>query len=109
MTGGPAAMLTLFVLVVIIAAGLATFFRHKVTALAALLAVPIALFLNAALGGLYTLLLITVGVMVALLLNTISDTVRILRAADAPNPRARYARPERREARRRSERSRVAA
>jgi hypothetical protein len=106
MTGGPAATLTLFVLIVIVAAGLATFFRRKVTALFALVAIPIALFLNAALGGLYALLLIVVGVMVTLLLQTISDTYRLLRAADA---RPRHAAPERREPRRRSERSRIAA
>jgi hypothetical protein len=106
MTGGPASTLTLFVLIVIVAAGLATFFRHKVTALAALLAIPIALFLNATLGGLYALLLIVVGVMVTLLLQTISDTYRLLRAADT---RPRRAAPEPREPRRRSERSRIAA
>jgi hypothetical protein len=106
MTGGPAATLTLFVLIVIVAAGLATFFRRKVTALFALVAIPIALFLNTALGGLYVLLLIVVGVMVTLLLQTISDTYRLLRAADT---RPGHAAPARREPRRRSERSRIAA
>jgi hypothetical protein len=106
MTGSPAAMLTLFVLVVIIAVAIATFFPRKVTATCALLGIPIALFLNAALGGLYALLLVVVGVMVALLLHTVSDTYRLLRAAER---RPRYAAPERRAPTRRSERSRIAA
>ena len=106
MTGSPAAMLTLFVLVVIMAVALATFFQRKVTALAALLGIPIALFLNTALGGLYALLLVVTGVMVTLVLHTISDTYRILRAAER---RPRRAAPERRAATRRSERSRIAA
>ena len=106
MTGSPAAMLTLFALVVIIAVALATFFRRKVTALTALLGIPIALFLNTALGGLYALLLVVVGVLVTLVLHTISDTYRILRAVEH---KPRRVPPERRSATRRSERSRIAA
>jgi hypothetical protein len=106
MTGSPAAMLTLFVLVVIMAIALATFFQRKVTALAALLGIPVALFLNTALGGLYALLLVVVGVLVTLVLHTISDTYRVLRAAERNSPRVA---PERRAAARRSERSRIAA
>ena len=92
-------MLTLFVLVVIMAVALATFFPRKVTALAALLGIPVALFLNTALGGLYALLLVVTGVMVTLVLHTISDTYRILRAAER---KPRRAAPERRAATRRS-------
>ncbi len=106
MTGSPAAMVTLFVLVVIIAIAIATFFPRKVTATCALLGIPIALFMNATLGGLYALLLVVVGVMLVLLLHTISDTYRLLRAADS---RPRYAAPKRRASTRRSERSRIAA
>jgi uncharacterized metal-binding protein len=105
-TGSPAALLTLFVLVVIIAVAIGTFFRRKVTATCALLGIPIALFLNTALGGLYALLLVVVGVIVTLVLHTISDTYRVLRAAER---RPRYAAPERRTSTRRSERSRIAA
>jgi energy-coupling factor transporter transmembrane protein EcfT len=105
-TGSPTAMLTLFVLVVIMAVALATFFQRKVTALAALLGIPVALFLNKALGGLYALLLVVVGVLVTLVIHTISDTYRLLRAAER---RPRHAAPERRAATRRSERSRIAA
>ena len=99
-------MLTLFVLVVIMAVAIATFFRRKVTATCALLGIPIALFLNTALGGLYALLLVVVGVIFTLVLHTISDTYRVLRAAER---RPRYAAPERRTSIRRSERSRIAA
>jgi fatty acid desaturase len=99
-------MLTLFVLVVIMAVALATFFRRKVTALAALLGIPVALFLNTALGGLYALLLVVTGVLVTLVLHTISDTYRVLRAAERKPSRVA---PERRAAARRSERSRIAA
>jgi fatty acid desaturase len=88
------------------AVAIATFFRRKVTATCALLGIPIALFLNTALGGLYALLLVVVGVIVTLVLHTISDTYRVLRAAER---RPRYAAPERRTSTRRSERSRIAA
>jgi hypothetical protein len=98
--------MTLFVLVVILAVGLATFFQRKVTALAALLGIPVAVFLNTALGGLYALLLVVVGVLVTLVLHTISDTYRLLRAAER---KPRRVAPERRTPARGSERSRIAA
>jgi uncharacterized metal-binding protein len=105
-TGSPAALLTLFVLVVIMAIAIATFFRRKVTATCALLGIPAALFLNTALGGLYALLLVVVGVLVTLVLHTISDTYRVLRAAER---KPRRVTPERRTPARGSERSRIAA
>ena len=79
MTGSPAAMLTLFVLVVIMAVAIATFFRRKITALTALLGIPIALFLNTALGGLYALLLVVVGVLVTLVWSAKESMLKALR------------------------------
>ena len=89
MTGSPAAALTLFVLVVMMALGAATFFPRKLTALCALLAVPSALVLNSVVGGLYTVLLFVVAGILVALLHTISDTVTLLRAGERePRPRS---------------------
>lgn len=107
MTGSPAAALTLFVLVVIMALGAATFFRRKLAALSALLALPIALVLKSAVGGRYTVLLFAAAGILVALLHTISDTFTLLQAGGSePRPRQTSARQR---ARARSERTRIAA
>jgi hypothetical protein len=104
-TGSPAATLMLFVLFVVISAGIATFFPRKLAALCALVGVPIAVFVNSALGGLYTLLLIVLAAIVVALLQTISETFALIRVSDRkpPVPARRHT------SARRSERSRIAA
>jgi hypothetical protein len=104
-TGSPAAMLMLFVLFVVISAGIATFFPRKLAALSALVGIPIAVFVNSALGGLYTLLLIVLAAILVALLQTISETFALIRASE----RTRPAPTQHRTAARRSERSRIAA
>ena len=105
----PAAALTLGVLVVVVAVGAATFFRRKLAAMCALLALPIALVLHFTAGGVYALLLLALAGILVALLHTISDTVGLLRGMDPDPPAPRYMSAEQRSRARRAERSRIAA
>jgi hypothetical protein len=99
----------LLVLVVLVALAVASFFRHTLTALAVLGAIPIVLVLRAFMGTTYAVLAIALLAAFATVIYTISDTVRLLRTAKRTKRAPPPALAERRASTRRSGRSRIAA
>ncbi|MBA3735315.1 MAG: hypothetical protein H0W90_08975 [Actinobacteria bacterium] len=92
----------LLALVVLVALAGASFFRHTVAALFVLLALPLGLLLQAALGLGYSVFVIGLLATAVAVIHTIADTLRLLRAANRPRQRPAPARS-------RSDRSRIAA
>jgi heme exporter protein D len=107
MTVGIAAML--LVLVVLVAVAVASFFRHTLTTLTVLVAIPAWLVLQAFMGASYAVFAIALLVVFAAVIHTIGDTIRLLRTAKRTNRRAPPSPAERPESTRRSDRSRIAA
>jgi hypothetical protein len=107
MSVGLAAILLVLVLLVAFAA--ATFFRHALTALAVLVAIPVGLVLRAFMGTSHAVLEIGLIVVFAAVIHTISDTLRLLRTAKRNERRRRLALAARRASARDSRRSRIAA
>lgn len=99
-------MLVLFVLVAL--AG-ASFFRHTVTALVVLLALPLGLVLQALLGTGYTVIAIGLLAAAAAVIHTIFDTLRLLRAANRTSRRTSTRLAPHPEAAPQPDRSRIAA
>ena len=107
MTVGIAAML--LVLVVLVALAVASFFRHTLTTLTVLVAIPAWLVLQAFMGASYAVFAIALLAVFAAVIHTIGDTIRLLRTAKRTNRRAPPAAAERLGSTRRSDRSRTAA
>jgi hypothetical protein len=101
--------LLLLVLFVLVALAGASFFRHKLTALAVLLALPLGLVLEAAFGTGVSVFAIGLLAVVAAVTHTIADTLRLLRAAQRPRRTAPPELARERPATSRSDRSRIAA
>jgi uncharacterized membrane protein YqjE len=98
----------LLVLIVLVALAIASFFRHTLTALMVLVAIPVAVVLNGLIGTTYAVFTIGLVAVFAALIHTIGDTLRQLRGAK----RIREHRPalvEPRTSTRSSDRSRIAA
>ena len=97
----------LFVLVVLVAVAVASFFRHPLTVLIVLAALPLALVLKAFGGTSYAVFaLVLLGVSAAMI-HTIVDTLRLLGTAKRTERRRPAALA--RSARRSDHRSRIAA
>ncbi len=99
----------LLVLFVLVALACASFFRHTVTALFVLLALPLGLVLQALLGTGYTVIAIGMLSAAGALVHTIADTVRLLRAANRTSRRTSTRLAPHPEAAPQPDRSRIAA
>jgi hypothetical protein len=71
------------VLVVLVALAVASFFRHTLTSLMVLVAIPAGLVLRALMGTSYAVFAIALLAVFATLIYTISDTLRLLRVESA--------------------------
>jgi hypothetical protein len=98
----------LLVLVALVALAAASYFRNMLTALLVLVGIPVAVFLHALVGSLYTLFALAALATACALIHTITDTLRLVRAAKRtrrrPRPHVQQA-----PTRTQSERSRIAA
>src|SRR6266568_263171 len=99
----------LLVLVLLVAVAVASFFRHTLTALTVLVAIPLWLVLQAFIGASSAVFAIGLVAVFAALIHTISDTLRQLRTAKRTLRKPRPTLAERRASARRSDRSRIAA
>jgi heme exporter protein D len=99
----------LLVLVMLVALAIASFFRHTLTALAVVVAIPLWLVLQAFMGASYAVFAIGLLAVFAAVIHTIGDTIGLLRTAKRTNRRAPPAPAERAPSTRRSDRSRIAA
>ena len=103
--GGIGAAVTILVLVAIVALAGASFFTNMLTAILISLGLPLAVLLHALVGTLYTAFAIAALAILAALIQTITDTLRLMREAKRTTRRRQQARAQRREA----DRSRIAA
>ena len=99
----------LLALVVLVAIAAASFFRHTVAALFVLLALPLGLLLQAAIGIGYSVFAIALLATVGAVIHTIADTLRLCRAAQRPRRTSTPELARERAARSRSDRPRIAA
>jgi uncharacterized membrane protein YqjE len=99
----------LLVLVVLVAVAVASFFRHTLTALTVLVAIPIGLVLHALIGATYAVFAIGLLAVFGAIIHTISDTLRLLRTAKRTDRDRGTALPESRASTQHSARSRIAA
>jgi hypothetical protein len=102
-------VVTLVVLVAIVMLAAASFFRNMLVALTVLVAIPVAIVLHAVVGTLYTVFAIGLVAVFAALVQTIFDTLGLLRSAKRTRRRVAPALAERGASTRRSDRSRIAA
>jgi heme exporter protein D len=107
--GGIGAALTVLVLVALVALAGASFFTNLLTAVPVALGIPVAVLLHALVGTLYAAFAIAALVILAALIQTITDTFRLMREAKRTSRREAHARARRRAARPESDRSRIAA
>ena len=80
--------LLLFVLYAFVALACASWFRHMLAVALLLLALPVTIVLYAALGSAMTVFALGVLVLSAVLIHTISDTLRELRTASSRRSRS---------------------
>jgi hypothetical protein len=99
----------LLVLIVLVALAIASFFRHALTTLLVVVAIPVWLVLQAFMGASYAVFAIGFLAVFAAVIHTIGDTIGLLRTAKRTNRRAPPALTERPSSTRRSNRSRIAA
>jgi hypothetical protein len=97
----------LLVLVILVALAIASLFRHTLTALMVVVAIPVWLVLQAFMGAGYAVFAIGLLAVFAAVIHTIIDTLGLLRTAKRTRRRAALA--ERGTSTRRSDRSRIAA
>jgi ABC-type Na+ efflux pump permease subunit len=107
MTVGIAALL--FVLSVPIAVAIASFFRHTLTVLVVLGAIPFGLVVHALGGTTYAVFALALLAVSAAMIHTVVDTFRLLGTAKRTERRSPPSLAERRRSGRRSDRSRIAA
>ena len=100
---------TLLVLVAIVVLAAASFFRNMLLALTVLVAIPVAIVLHALVGTVYAVFAIGLVAVFAALIQTIFDTLGLLRSAKRTRRRVPPALAERGASTRRSDRSRIAA
>jgi hypothetical protein len=97
------------VLVLLVALAVASFFRHALTALMVLVAIPVGLVLHAVMGTSYMVFAVGLLAVFAAVIHTISDTLRLLRTTKRTSRRVPPELAERSASTRRSDRSRIAA
>jgi hypothetical protein len=95
-------------LVLVVALACASFFRNMLAAFVVFLALPVAVLLHALIGTLLAVFALATLAIAVALLQTISDTLALLRGAGTRRARTPQTRPQPR-ARERSERGRIAA
>jgi hypothetical protein len=100
---------TLLVLVAIVVLAAASFFRNMLVALTVLVAIPVAIVLHALMGTVYAVFTLGLMAVFVAIVQTIFDTLGLLRTAKRSRRRARPALAERRTSTGRSDRSRSAA
>ena len=105
MIGGIGMAVSVLVLVALVALAGASFFTNLLTAVLVSLGIPVAVLLHALVGTLYAAFAIAALAILAALIHTITDTLRLMREAKRTTRRRRQARAQRREA----DRSRIAA
>ena len=98
----------LLLLVLVVALACASFFRNMLVAFLVFLALPVAVLLHALVGPLLAVFVLAVLAIVIALIQTIADTMGLLRSAGTRRTRVPQALPDRR-AKQRSERGRIAA
>jgi hypothetical protein len=100
---------TLLVLGAIVMLAAASFFRNMLLALTVLVAIPVAIVLHAVVGTVYAVFALALVSVFAALVQTIFDTLGLLRTAKRSRRRAPPAHAEHRTSTGRSDRSRIAA
>jgi TRAP-type C4-dicarboxylate transport system permease small subunit len=101
--------MTVLVLVALVALAGASFFTNLLTAVLVALGIPVAVLLHALVGTLYAAFAIAALAILAALIHTITDTLRLMRETRSTTRRKAQARARRRAARPESDRSRIAA
>ncbi len=109
MIGGVGAPVIVLLLVAIVALAVASFFTNMLAAVLVSLGIPVAVLLHALVGTLYAAFAIAGLAILVALIQTITDTLRLMREAKRTTRRRRQARARRRAARPHSDRSRIAA
>ena len=109
MTGGIGAAVIILVLIAVVALAVASFFTNMLAAVLVSLGIPVAVLLHALLGTLYAAFAIAGLAILAALIQTITDTLRLVREAKRTTRRRSQAHAGRRAARPDSDRSRIAA
>jgi hypothetical protein len=104
LTGGIGAALLVLVLIAVVALAVASFFTNMLAAVLVSLGIPAAVLLHALLGTLYAAFAIAGFAILAALIQTITDTLRLVREAKRTTRRSSQTR-----ARPQSDRSRIAA
>jgi len=107
--GGVGAPVIVLLLVAIVALAVASFFTNMLAAVLVSLGIPVAVLLHALVGTLYAAFAIAGLAILVALIQTITDTLRLMREAKRTTRRRRQARARRRAARPHSDRSRIAA
>jgi hypothetical protein len=105
MIGGIGAAITVLVLVALVALAGASFFTNMLTAVLLALGIPVAVLLHALVGTLYAAFALAALAILAALIQTITDTLRLMREAK----RTARSRPQAPAERRAADRSRIAA
>ena len=109
MIGGVGAPVIVLLLVALVALAVASFFTNMLAAVLVSLGIPVAVLLHALVGTLYAAFAIAGLAILVALIQTITDTLRLMREAKRTTRRRRQARARRRAARPHSDRSRIAA
>jgi hypothetical protein len=108
-SAGIGAAVTVLVLVALVALAGASFFTNLLTAVLVSLGIPFAVLLHALVGTLYSAFAIAAIAILAALIHTITDTLRLMRETRSTARRKAEARARLRAARQASDRSRIAA
>ncbi len=109
MIGGIGLAVTVLVLVALVALAAASFFTNMLTAVLLSLGIPVVVLLHALVGTLYATFAIAALAILAALIQTITDTLRLMREAKSTTRRRPQAQARRDTARPHSDRSRIAA
>ena len=97
------------VLIAVVTLAVASFFTNLLVAVLVSLGIPVAVLLHALLGTLYAAFAIAGFAILVALIQTITDTLRLVREAKSTTRRRTQARARQRETRPQSDRSRIAA
>ena len=109
MTGGIGAAVLVLVLIAVVALAVASFFTNLLVAVLLSLGIPVAVLLHALLGTLDAAFAIAGLAVLAALIQTITDTLRLVREAKNTTRRRTQTLEQRPAARPHSDRSRIAA
>jgi hypothetical protein len=108
-TGGIGAAVIVLVLIAVVALAVASFFTKLLAAVLVSLGIPVAVLLHALVGTLYAAFAVASFAILVALIQTITDTLKLVREAKSTTRRRPQARARRRATRPHSDRSRIAA